>query len=177
MFRAITDTVYLRQWGELSRRQALPENARVRLSRLLAQEASPAEVLAAAFAHLDRIAAYVFTASGRTVAATPAAAGLPSREAAALVADGRGMTVSVAADSVSPYERRLLYLPDPDGAPAGMLHEVAAALGRSQETVVRLRAAEHQAADELGALLAGPGRRRSRPRCGSAGCRARGPTG
>ncbi|MFG2969004.1 PucR family transcriptional regulator [Streptomyces sp. NPDC048288] len=157
MFRAITDTVYLRQWGELSRRQALPENARVRLSRLLAQEAGPAEILAAAFAHLDRIAAYVFTASGRTVAATPAAAGLPAREAAALVADGRGMTVSVAADSVSPYERWLLYLPDPDGAPAGMLHEVAAALGRCQETVVRRRAAEHQAADELGALLAGPG--------------------
>ncbi|MER5794895.1 PucR family transcriptional regulator [Streptomyces sp. NPDC001980] len=155
MFRAITDTVYLRQWGELSRRQALPENARVRLSRLLAQEAGPAELLAAAFAHLDRTAAHVFTPSGRTVAATAAAPRVPGREAAKLVADGRGMTVSVAADSVSPYERWLLYLPDPDSAPAGMLHEVAAALGRCQETAVRRRSAERQAADELGALLAG----------------------
>ncbi|MER6463124.1 PucR family transcriptional regulator [Streptomyces sp. NPDC001228] len=156
MFRAITDTVYLRQWGELSRRQALPENARVRLSRLLAQEAGPGEVLAAAFAHLDRLAAHVFTPSGRTVAATAGAGPVPAREAAALVADGRGVTVSVAADGVSPYERWLLYLPDPDGAPAGMLHEVAAALGRCQEAAVRRRAAEHQAADELGALLTGP---------------------
>ncbi|MEU9342443.1 helix-turn-helix domain-containing protein [Streptomyces sp. NPDC048278] len=155
MFRAITDTVYLRQWGELSRRHALPENARVRLSRLLAQEAGPADLLAAAFAHLDRTAAHVFTPSGRTVAATAAAPGVPAREAARLVADGRGMTVSVAADSVSPYERWLLYLPDPDSAPAGMLHEVAAALGRCQETAVRRRSAERQAADELGALLAG----------------------
>ncbi|MEU6201615.1 helix-turn-helix domain-containing protein [Streptomyces sp. NPDC047061] len=155
MFRAITDTVYLRQWGELSRRQALPETARVRLSRLLAQEAGPADVLAAAFAHLDRTAAYVFTPSGRTVAGTAAAPGVPAREAAALVADGRGMTVSVAADSVSVYERWLLYLPEPDSAPAGMLHEVAAALGRCQETAVRRRSAERQAADELGALLAG----------------------
>ncbi|MER7187486.1 PucR family transcriptional regulator ligand-binding domain-containing protein, partial [Streptomyces hyaluromycini] len=69
MFRAITDTVYLRQWGELSRRQALPETARVRLSRLLAQEAGPVQILGAAFGHLDRTAAYVFTPSGRTVAA------------------------------------------------------------------------------------------------------------
>ncbi|MEU2625230.1 PucR family transcriptional regulator [Streptomyces sp. NPDC007157] len=157
MFRAITDTVYLRQWGELSRRQALPENARVRLSRLLAQEAGPGDVLAAAFAHLDGIAVYVFTPSGRTVTATAGAVAVPAREAAALVADGRGVTVSVAADSVSPYERWLLYLPDPDGAPAGMLHEVAAALGRCQEAGVRRRAAERQAADELGALLTAPG--------------------
>ncbi|WP_217554546.1 PucR family transcriptional regulator [Streptomyces sp. GbtcB6] len=157
MFRAITDTVYLRQWGELSRRQALPETVRVRLSRLLAQESGPVEILAAAFAHLDRTAAYVFTPSGRTVAATAAAPGVPAREAAALVADGRGMTVSVAADSVSPYERWLLYLPEPDSAPAGMLHEVAAALGRCQETAVRRRSAERQTADELGALLAGAG--------------------
>ncbi|MFK0286246.1 helix-turn-helix domain-containing protein [Streptomyces sp. NPDC090499] len=157
MFRAITDTVYLGQWGELSRRQALPENARVRLSRLLAQEAGPADLLAAAFAHLDRTVAHVFTPSGRTVAATAAAPGVPAREAAKLVADGPGMTVSVAAESVSPYERWLLYLPDPDSAPAGMLHEVAAALGRCQETAVRHRSAERQAADELGALLSGAG--------------------
>ncbi|MFE2985102.1 PucR family transcriptional regulator ligand-binding domain-containing protein [Streptomyces sp. NPDC059262] len=54
MFRAITDTVYLQQWGELSRHHALPENVRTTLSRLLAQEADPAAIVDAAFAHLDR---------------------------------------------------------------------------------------------------------------------------
>ncbi|NEB75659.1 PucR family transcriptional regulator, partial [Streptomyces sp. SID14478] len=37
MFRSVTDTVYLQQWGELSRHHALPENARVRLSRLVSR--------------------------------------------------------------------------------------------------------------------------------------------
>ncbi|MFD8217841.1 PucR family transcriptional regulator ligand-binding domain-containing protein [Streptomyces sp. NPDC059697] len=41
MFRAITDTVYFQQWGELNRLHALPENVRVRLSRLVTQDAGP----------------------------------------------------------------------------------------------------------------------------------------
>ncbi|MYW21892.1 PucR family transcriptional regulator, partial [Streptomyces sp. SID2955] len=49
MFRAITDAVYLRQWGGLSRHHALPEHLRTRLDRLAAQDADPAAVLAAAF--------------------------------------------------------------------------------------------------------------------------------
>ncbi|WEO98689.1 helix-turn-helix domain-containing protein [Streptomyces sp. FXJ1.172] len=156
MFRAITDTVYLRQWGGLSRHQALPENARVRLSRLLAQEAGPDAVLAEAFAHLGRAAAYVFTPSGRTVAATGGAPPVPAREAVALVADGSGMTASVDAAGVSPYERWLLYLPDPDGAPPRMVHEVAAVLAHCQEARARHPSAGLRAADELGALLAAP---------------------
>ncbi|OLZ72254.1 PucR family transcriptional regulator [Streptomyces sp. IMTB 2501] len=159
MFRSITDTVYLRQWGGLSRHHALPENTRVRLSRLLAQEAGPDAVLAAAFAHLGGTAAYVFTASGRTVAATAGAAAVPAREAVALVADGSGVTASVDTAGVSAYERRLLYLPDPDGAPPSMLHEVAAALARCQEAGARRPSAGSRAADELGALLAAPGER------------------
>ncbi|MGW0883394.1 PucR family transcriptional regulator [Streptomyces sp. NPDC002671] len=157
MFRAITDSVYLRQWGELSRHHALPEIARVRLSRLLAQDAGPDDILTAAFAHLDGIAAYLFTPSGRTVAATPGAPAVPARDAVALVADeGSGVTVSVDADDVSPYERRSLYLPDPDGAPPRLLHEVAAVLSGAREAVVRRRTAERQAVDALGALLAAP---------------------
>ncbi|OXZ00270.1 PucR family transcriptional regulator [Streptomyces diastatochromogenes] len=162
MFRSITDTVYLRQWGELSRRHAprhpaLPESARVRLRRLLAQDAGPDDVLDAAFAHLDPITAYVFTPSGRTVAATAGAPGVAAREAVALVADGTGVTVSVEADGASPYERWLLYLPDPDSAPPRMLQEVAAALSHCQEAANRSRSAERGAADRLGALLASPG--------------------
>ncbi|MER6383666.1 helix-turn-helix domain-containing protein [Streptomyces sp. NPDC001250] len=156
MFRSITDTVYLRQWGGLSRHQALPENTRVRLSRLLAQEAGPGAVLDAAFAHLGGAAAYVFTPSGRTVAATAGAAAVPTREAVALVADGAGVTASVDAGGVSAYERWLLYLPDPDGAPPRMLHEVAAVLARCQEAGARRPSAGSRAADELGALLAAP---------------------
>ncbi|EST21085.1 helix-turn-helix domain-containing protein [Streptomyces roseochromogenus] len=159
MFRSITDTVYLRQWGGLSRHHALPENTRVRLSRLLAQEAGPDAVLTAAFAHLGGTAAYVFTPSGRTVAATAGTAAVPAREAVALVAGGSGVTASVDAGGVSAYERWLLYLPDPDGAPPRMLHEVAAVLARCQEAGARRPSAGSRAADELGALLAAPGER------------------
>lgn len=71
MFRAVTDTVYLQQWGELSHHHALPQNARARLSSLVAQDAGPDAIVAAAFAHLDReVVAYVLTPTGRTVAAT-----------------------------------------------------------------------------------------------------------
>ncbi|KOV57037.1 helix-turn-helix domain-containing protein [Streptomyces sp. MMG1121] len=154
MFRAITDTVYLRQWGGLSRHHALPENARVRLSRLLAQEAGPDAVLAEAFAHLGKAAAYVFTPSGRTVAVTEGAPPVPAREAVALAADGAGMTASVDAGGISPYERWLLYVPDPDGVPPRMLHEVAAVLAHCQEAGVRRPSAGFRAADELGTLLA-----------------------
>ncbi|MEU4926078.1 helix-turn-helix domain-containing protein [Streptomyces yokosukanensis] len=159
MFRSITDTVYLRQWGGLSRHHALPENTRVRLSRLLAQDAGPYAVLAAAFAHLGGTAAYVFTSSGRTVAATPGAPAVSAKEAVALVADGDGVTAALDTHGVSAYERRLLYLPDPDAAPPRMLHEVAAVLAHCQEAGARRPPAGFGAADELGALLAAPAAR------------------
>ncbi|MGW4993379.1 PucR family transcriptional regulator [Streptomyces mirabilis] len=157
MFRAITDTVYFQQWGELNRLHALPENVRVRLSRLVAQDAGPDVIVASAFAHVDRATAYVFTPAGRTVAATEGARPVLPREAVALLADGAGITVSVDSDAVSPYERWHLYLPEPGGTPPRMLHEIAAILARCQESRARRRAAEHQAADELGTLLFAPG--------------------
>ncbi|MEW2408731.1 helix-turn-helix domain-containing protein [Streptomyces griseoviridis] len=153
LFRAITDTVYLRRWGELSRHHALPEQIRGGLSRLLARDAGPDALLAAAFAHLDRATAYVLTPSGRTVAATEDAPAIPAEEAAALVGTD---AVPVDAEAVSPYEHWHLYLPDPAAVPPRMLHDVAAVLGRCQESAARRRAADHQAADELGALLAAP---------------------
>lgn len=153
MFRAITDTVYLGRWGELSRRHTLPENVRGRLSRMAAQGAGPEAIVATAFAHLERAVAYVLTPSGRTVAATPVASAIPVEKAAGLM----GEAVPVDADGVSPYERWHLYLPDPDDAPPRMVHELASVLGRCQEARVRARAEERQTADELGALLAVPG--------------------
>ena len=150
MFRAITDTVYLGRWGELSRRHTLPENVRGRLSRMAAQGAGPEAIVATAFAHLERAVAYVLTPSGRTVAATAGASAIPVGKAAGLLAEA----VPVDADGVSPYERWHLYLPDPDDAPPRMVHELASVLGRCQEARVRARAEERQTADELGALLA-----------------------
>ncbi|WP_405994660.1 helix-turn-helix domain-containing protein [Streptomyces sp. NBC_00986] len=153
MFRAITDTVYLGRWGELSRRHTLPENVRGRLSRMAAQGVGPEAIVTTAFAHLERAVAYVLTPSGRTVAATPMASAIPVEKAAGLL----GEAVPVDADGVSPYERWHLYLPDPDDAPPRMVHELASVLGRCQEARVRARAEERQTADELGALLAVPG--------------------
>ena len=153
MFRAITDTVYLGRWAELSRRHALPDGVRGRLSRMAAQGAGPETIVATAFAHLERAVAYVLTPSGRTVAATPGAAAISAREATALPAEA----LPVDADGVSPYERWHLCLPGPDDAPPRMLHELASVLGRGQEARVRSRAEERQTADELGALPAAPG--------------------
>ncbi|WP_420036164.1 PucR family transcriptional regulator [Streptomyces sp. cg28] len=148
MFRAVTESVYVRQWGELSRRHALPGHLRERLGRLLAQGAGPDAILAAAFGHLGT-AASVRTGAGRTVAAVPA----DSPDGT----EGAGVTVAVEADGLSPYERWELRLSDPDAVPPGLLHEVAAVLARCQEALSRHRADDRQAADDLGALLARPG--------------------
>ncbi|MER5949021.1 PucR family transcriptional regulator [Streptomyces sp. NPDC001904] len=152
MFRAVTESVYVQQWGELSRRHALPAHLRERLGRLLAQDAGPGAILAAAFAHLRTgTAASVLTGAGRTVAATPAGSGSDG------VFEGAGAAVPVEADGLSPYERWELRLSDPDAVPPGLVHEVAAVLARCQEALARRGAAARRAAGELGALLAGPG--------------------
>ncbi|MCZ1005872.1 PucR family transcriptional regulator ligand-binding domain-containing protein [Streptomyces lydicus] len=85
-FRAITEAVYLRQWGDLSRRptehHALPENVRTELAALLAEDAAPDTLLDRAFAHLGGPACSLVTATGRVIARTPAAAHLPAGQAA-----------------------------------------------------------------------------------------------
>ncbi|MFI5855752.1 PucR family transcriptional regulator [Streptomyces parvulus] len=183
MFRAITDTVYLRQWGDLSRHRAgrhdaLPEHVRLLLHGLVAREAGPAEILAAAFPP-DPPAAHLLTSAGRTVASTPGAgpgavrvpaAGCASPSTVRVPAgddggvtvavrdpapgsDG-GVTVAVDTDAdVTPYERWWLHLPDAGAAPPRLLHEITAVLGRCQEALVRRRTAVRRAADGLGAAL------------------------
>lgn len=161
MFRAVTDTVYLQGWGELSGHHALPEYVRGRLNRLLAQNAGPDAILATAFAHLRRTAvAHVLTPAGRTVAATAGAPALTATEAASLLlADADGAAIPVDADATSPYGRWYLYLPDSEVAPPRLLHEVASILGHCQKSIAHSRAADRQAADGLGALLIGAGAR------------------
>ncbi|MFJ6663081.1 helix-turn-helix domain-containing protein [Streptomyces sp. NPDC091383] len=153
MFRTVTEAVYLRQWGELSRHHAMPEHLRARLDRLIAQDADPREVLATAFAPLAGSTAHLVTAAGRTVATTPGATPLAVWEAAALPGGDTGTTVPVGADARTPYERWYLHLPDADAVPPSLLHEITETLDRCRQAGARRRAAGHRAADALGALL------------------------
>ncbi|MFJ5288536.1 PucR family transcriptional regulator [Streptomyces sp. NPDC088348] len=162
-FRAITEAVYLRQWGDLSRRPAhhyaLPANVRTELARLLADGAGPAELLDRAFAHLGRLPCYLLTAGGRTLGRTPSAPELPVQRAAAVLRDTVRDTTRVAlrveADS-GPYDTWYLYLPDPAEAPPRVLHEIADVMAQYRHALHRRRATERRAADELVALVDSP---------------------
>ncbi|MFE4634231.1 helix-turn-helix domain-containing protein [Streptomyces sp. NPDC056773] len=154
-FRAVTEAVYLRQWGDLSRRPtrhfALPENVRSELSRLLEGGAGPAELLDRACAHLGRLPCYLLTASGRTVARTPSAPAIPAQRAAS-AAKG-GVSLGVEAES-SPYDAWLLHVPDPDAAPPRVLHEIAGVFAQYRDGRARPEAARRAAGGELLALVA-----------------------
>ncbi|OCC09154.1 PucR family transcriptional regulator ligand-binding domain-containing protein [Streptomyces sp. PTY087I2] len=156
-FRAVTDTVYLRQWGDLSRRPAapyaLPENVRAELSRLLADGTDPDTLLTRAVAHLGTPPAYVLSATGRTIARTPTAAPLPvSRAAEALTAT---TTLSVDPDA-SPYGQWHLHLPEPVGTPPRMLHEIAEVLAQHRRTARRRETTARALASDLLALIDTP---------------------
>ncbi|MFE6767478.1 helix-turn-helix domain-containing protein [Streptomyces fimicarius] len=153
-FRAVTDTVYLRKWGDLSRRPAdhyaLPENVRAELSRLLADGTDPDTLLTRAVAHLVTPPAYVLSATGRTIARTPTAAPLSvSRAAEALTAP---TTLSVDPDA-SPYGQWHLHLPEPVGAPPRMLHEIAEVLAQHRQTTLRRERAARGPATDLLSLM------------------------
>lgn len=154
-FRAVTEAVYLRQWGDLSRRPtrhfALPENVRSELSRLLEGGAGPAELLDRACAHLGPVPCYLLTASGRTVARTPSAPAIPAQRAAS-AAKG-GVSLGVEADS-SPYDAWLLHVPDADAAPPRVLHEIAEVLAQYRDGRSRRVAAHRPAGRDLLALVA-----------------------
>ncbi|NEB38059.1 PucR family transcriptional regulator [Streptomyces sp. SID14515] len=156
-FRAVTDTVYLRQWGDLSRRPAasyaLPENVRAELSRLLAAGADPDTLLTRAVAHLGTPPAYVLSATGRTIARTPTAAPLSVRRAAeALTAP---TTLSIDPDA-SPYGQWHLHLPEPVEAPPRMLHEIAEVLAQHRQEATRRERTTRARASDLLALMDTP---------------------
>ncbi|MFD6873202.1 MULTISPECIES: PucR family transcriptional regulator [unclassified Streptomyces] len=154
-FRAVTEAVYLRQWGDLSRRPnrifALPENVRAELSRLLEGGAEPAELLDRACAHLGKVACYLLTASGRTVARTPSAPPMSARRAAA--ARG-GVSLRIEADS-SPYDAWQLHVPEADAAPPRVLHEIAEVIAQYRDGLGRAGVAARSAGRELVRLLSG----------------------
>ncbi|MFG2876273.1 PucR family transcriptional regulator ligand-binding domain-containing protein [Streptomyces sp. NPDC048337] len=158
-FRAVTEAVYLRHWGDLSRRPArifaLPENVRGELSRLLEGGSGPAELLDRACAHLGRVSGYVLTASGRTVARTPSAPALAPRRAVSAPARG-GVSLRIEAEG-SPYDAWQLHLPDADAAPPRVLHEIAEVLAQYRDGQARRAAGAREAGQELIALLEGAG--------------------
>ncbi|MFF3997035.1 helix-turn-helix domain-containing protein [Streptomyces cyaneofuscatus] len=152
-FRAITDTVYLRQWGDLSRRPAadpyaLPENVRGELSRLLADGADPDTLLARAVDRLGTPPCYVLSATGRTIARTPGAPALSAAEAA-----GRLKAALRVDPGASAYGQWFLHLPGEVEVPPRMLHEIAELFAQYRQGVLRREAAACGAAAELLGLL------------------------
>ncbi|MFD8792886.1 PucR family transcriptional regulator [Streptomyces vinaceus] len=154
-FRAVTEAVYLRQWGDLSRRPnrlfALPENVRAELSRLLEGGAGPAELLDRACAHLGKVACYLLTASGRTVARTSSAPAIPAQRAGG-GALREGLSLRIEAES-TPYDAWLLHVPDADAAPPRVLHEIAEVFAQYRDGRARRADAARAAGRELAALL------------------------
>ncbi|MFD0423229.1 PucR family transcriptional regulator [Streptomyces parvus] len=156
-FRAVTDTVYLRQWGDLSRRPAapyaLPENVRAELGRLLAEGTDPDTLLTRAVGHLGAPPAYVLSATGRTIARTPTAAPLSASRAAEAVT--APTTLSVDPDA-SPYAQWHLHLPEPVETPPRMLHEIAEVLAQHRRAALRRETAARGRAADLLALIDTP---------------------
>ncbi|WP_406063615.1 PucR family transcriptional regulator [Streptomyces sp. NBC_01077] len=155
-FRAITEAVYLRQWGELSRRPtdhyALPENVRVDIDRALEGGASAGALLDRAFAHLGTPACYLLTGSGRTLARTATAPELPARHAAEALGGPHGTTVRVDADDTV-FDAWHLHLPEESRVPPRVLHEIAELLGRHRRRQDRRRKERRQAYEELMGLV------------------------
>lgn len=156
-FRAITEAVYLRQWGDLSRlpapHYALPENVRTELSRLLERGADPGELLDRAFSPLGAPPCYLLTSSGRTVARTPSAPPLPARRAALGLRGSSGVTLRIRADS-GPYDTWHLHLPEAADVPPRVLHEIAEIVAQSRDDHDRRRTTARRAQDDLMALIA-----------------------
>ncbi|MDV5143927.1 helix-turn-helix domain-containing protein [Streptomyces sp. SBC-4] len=151
-FRAITEAVYIRQWGELSRRPAdhfaLPENVRLDLDRALEADATAGELLDRAFGHLGTPACHLLTSSGRTVARTTGSTELAAPRAAEHLRGAHGTTVRVEADDTV-FDAWHLHLPEPGRVPPRVLQEIAELLGRHRRRQDRHRAARVAAAAEL----------------------------
>ncbi|MBY8888335.1 helix-turn-helix domain-containing protein [Streptomyces sp. PTM05] len=162
-FRAITDTVYLRLWGDLSHTQrgltALPDAVRQDLHALLAADAPLETLLTRAFTHLGDAVCSVVTPTGR-VAATVRGCPAPDPEAvaAALAALPGGEPdglVAVDAHARSPLGTWYVYAhPSAGTPPPRVLREIADFVGLHRARGAAREAARHDAADRLAALLA-----------------------
>lgn len=154
-FRAITEAVYRRQWGDLSRRPAdhfaLPENVRNELGRLVDRGADADELLDCALAPFGAPSCYVLTSSGRTIARTAPAPELPAARAAENLRGLTGETLRVQAET-TPYDAWYLHVPQAGGAPPRALHEIAEVMGQHRKDLDRRHAARRRTWQELIAL-------------------------
>lgn len=155
-FRVITEVVYRHQWGDLSRRPAdhfaLPEQVRGDLGRLLDHGADADELLDRALAPFDTPPAYVLTSTGRTIARTTPAPGLPAARAVASLRSPTGATLRVQAGT-TPYDAWYLHVPQADAAPPRALHEIAEIIGQYRDHHDRGHAARRRTGQALIALL------------------------
>ncbi|MCT4353971.1 PucR family transcriptional regulator ligand-binding domain-containing protein [Streptomyces sp. Je 1-79] len=155
-FRAITEAVYLRQWGDLNRRPshlyALPENVRGELGRLSERGVPAAELLDRAFAHLGSPPCYLLTSSGRTVARTTSAPPIPARRAAESLHGTPGTTLRIDADGTA-FDAWHLHLPGAVEAPPRALHEIAEVIAQHRRHHDRRQATRRQADEELIGLI------------------------
>ncbi|MGW2482312.1 helix-turn-helix domain-containing protein [Streptomyces sp. NPDC001571] len=160
-FRAITEAVYLRQWGDLSRRPtshryALPDNVRSELSDLVRAGAEPDVLLDRALAHVGTPDCYVLTPTGRTVARTPAAPAIPAQRGRELLRRAPdGLTLLIDTDS-SPYDSWYLHLADAAAVPPRLLHETADVLADHRYGRDRARNESRRRAGELIRLVDAP---------------------
>ncbi|MFD4373843.1 PucR family transcriptional regulator [Streptomyces sp. NPDC058486] len=175
-FRAITEAVYLRQWGELNRHpaghHALPENVRLDLDRALERGATAGELLDRAFAHLGAPACHLLSAAGRTVARTGDSVELPARKAMEALAGAEGTTLRIEAEGTD-FDTWYLHLPEEGQVPPRVLQEIAELLGRHRRREDRARAERDPAAarllEAISTLRVDPGRlERALASCGLA---------
>ncbi len=131
-FRAVTDRLYLRLWGDLRASSegvaAVPETARRELVELMYAGAPAAVVLGRAVSRLGCGPCSLVSASGRTIATsqgpgTPGTAD-PDPEAVRRAlpvpgAEASGAALSVGAGGETPFDGWYLYPHDGTGSPAG----------------------------------------------------------
>ncbi|MBL1087667.1 helix-turn-helix domain-containing protein [Streptomyces actinomycinicus] len=155
-FRAITEAVYRRQWGDLSRRPAdhfaLPDNVRSDLGRLVDQGTDADTLLGRALAPFGAPPCYVLTSTGRTIARTASAPQLSAARAVESLRSLTGETLRVQAET-TPYDAWYLHVPQVGGAPPRALHEIAEVIGQYRHHHHRQCAARRRTGQELISLV------------------------
>ncbi|WP_329168256.1 helix-turn-helix domain-containing protein [Streptomyces sp. NBC_01267] len=155
-FRAVTDVVYRRQWGDLSRRPAdhfaLPENVRSDLGRLVDLGTDAGEILGRALAPFGTPPCYVLTSTGRTIARTASAPELTAARAVENLRSLTGETLRVQAET-TPYDAWYLHVPEAGGAPPRALHETAEVIGQYRHHHHRRHSGRRRTGQDLVALV------------------------
>ncbi|MBF9068005.1 helix-turn-helix domain-containing protein [Streptacidiphilus fuscans] len=165
-FRAVTDRVYLRLWGDLQLRSegtaAVPATVRRELLGLLHSDAEPSAVLARAVADLGLPDCSLLTTAGRTLGSSAAPGRTTGRPALAAPAAPSPRALPVGPQGASPFDGWLL---QPHAEPAtsavAVLHGLAELLGplavRARSTATAQRQGATRVLDLIRAGATGAG--------------------